>query len=152
LKLIGEGIKLVVFARKIVMASHKPFTAQRIAQCLGVLDQLHASGMAAREFAAVHQHSYDQLRAWLRHEPRWRAGEQSGCAAAAPKQAMQFAPVHLQSSTHEMTAPHMCSAQPIRIACTSQDGKRSASIHFPPAQGSIALSAQWLATYLTTTA
>jgi hypothetical protein len=116
------------------MAKKKPFASERIAQCLQVLDTWRASGLGVRAFAQTHQYSYDQMRAWLRHEPRWRQ------SLGSHKRAEHFAPVHIQPSA----------AQPIRIECTSQDGKRSASIHFPPVQGSITLSAQWLAAYLST--
>jgi hypothetical protein len=61
---------------------------------------------------------------------------------------LAFAPVHIQSSMSQSSCIMASAAQPIRIECTSQDGKRSASIHFPPAQDSITLSAQWLAAYL----
>jgi hypothetical protein len=124
------------------MVSHKPFTAQRIAQCLGVLDQLHSSGMAAREFAAAHQHNYDQLRAWLRHESHWRAGVQGAPHRPSNK---SFAQVHLH--TTGLTGQAQARAeQPIRIECTSSEAKRTAVVHFPLADAQV--SAHWLATYL----
>ncbi len=131
------------------MVSHKPFTAQRIAQCLAVLDQLHASVMTAKQFAAMHQHSYDQLRAWLRNESRWRAALQAGAKPAAHP---AFLPVQIHShplspsAQRQSHATTTATVQPIRIECASGDGKRVASIHFPLADAKI--SAQWLAAFL----
>jgi hypothetical protein len=87
------------------------------------------------------------MRAWLRHEPRWRQSLGSH-KRAEHLQPEQFAPVHIQPSISHSASIMPSAAQPIRIECTSQDGKRSASIHFPPVQQSIHLSAQWLAAYL----
>lgn len=82
------------------------------------------------------------MRAWLRHEPRWRQ------SLGSHQRAEHFAAVHIQPSVNHSQSIVPSTAQPIRIECTSQDGKRSASIHFPPGQGSITLSAHWLAAYL----
>jgi hypothetical protein len=126
------------------MANKKPFASERIAQCLQVLDTWRASSLGVRAFAQTHQHSYDQMRAWLRHEPHWRQ------SLGNHKRAEHFAHVHIQPSVNHNQSIMPSAAQPIRIECTSQDGKRGASIHFPPVQQSIALSAQWLAAYLST--
>jgi hypothetical protein len=145
LKSKPEPITVVVFVRKTIMASHKPFTAQRIAQCLAVLDQFHASGMNAKQYAGLHQHSYDQLRAWLRNESRWRAASQHGAKPAAHP---AFLPIQIQSHPHvqALASSPSNTAQPIRIECASLDGKRTASVHFPLTQ--CQLSAQWLAAYM----
>jgi hypothetical protein len=130
------------------MASHNPFTVQRIAQCLDILDQLHASGLAARAFAATHQHSYVQVRAWLTHEARWRTrlsvAPESVKAQTIPT---RFAPVQIQS--HAAAQPLVINTpavQAIRVDCASGDGKRTASVHFPLCDAQ--LSAQWTAAYL----
>jgi hypothetical protein len=126
------------------MPNKKPFASERIAQCLQILDTWRASGIGVRAFAHTHQHSYDQMRAWLRHEPRWRQ------SLGSHKRAEHFAPVRIQPSVNHSQSIMPSAAQPIRIECTSQDGKRSASINFPPVQDNITLSAQWLAAYLST--
>lgn len=117
----------------------------RIAQCLDVLDQLHASGLAVREFAAAHRRSYTQLSAWLRCESRWRAAVQGmphrPSSNLSPK---NFAPVHLQPSTS--VEAQIRTEQPIRIECASSDTKRTAVVYFPLTDPQF--SAQWLATYL----
>jgi hypothetical protein len=130
----------VVFCKGVDMSNKKPFSAQRIVQCLDVLDQLRVSGLAAREFAAAHQHSYDQLRAWLRHEPRWRAGTQ----AKQANHLKHFVPVHINASEPTRGAPHVTPS--IRIECNGADGKRSASVQFPLSD--VKISAQWLAAYM----
>jgi acetoin utilization deacetylase AcuC-like enzyme len=136
------------------MAKKKPFASERIAQCLQVLDTWRASGLGVRAFAQTHQHNYDQMRAWLRHEPRWRQslGSHKRLEHLEPEhiEPEHFAPVHIQPSVNHSQSIMPSAAQPIRIDCTSQDGKRSASIHFPPVQDSITLSTQWLAAYLST--
>jgi hypothetical protein len=63
------------------MGSHKAFDANRIAQSLAILDAWRASALPLRAFATQHDHKYDQLRAWLRHEPRWRGDLQPKMAA-----------------------------------------------------------------------
>jgi hypothetical protein len=134
------------------MPNKKPFASERIAQCLQVLDTWRASGIGVRAFAQTHQHSYDQMRAWLCHEPRWRQslGSHKRLEHLEPEhiEPEHFAPVHIQPSMSQSASIIASGSQPIRIECTSQDGKRSASIHFPPVQQSIHLSAQWLAAYL----
>jgi hypothetical protein len=134
------------------MPNKKPFASERIAHCLQVLDTWRASGIGVRAFAQTHQHSYDQMRAWLRHEPRWRQslGSHKRLEHLEPEHTApaHFAPVHIQPSVSQSASIIASGSQPIRIECTSQDGKRSASIHFPPVQQSITVSAQWLAAYL----
>jgi hypothetical protein len=126
------------------MGSHKAFDANRIAQSLAILDAWRASALPLRAFATLNDHKYDQLRAWLRHEPRWRGQPQPKIAPPPSSHSGAFQRMGITSP--EM--PHQYSLGAIRIECTSQEGKRSASIHFPPVQDSITLSAQWLVAYL----
>lgn len=133
------------------MGSHTAFDASRIAQSLVILDAWRASALPLRAFATQHQHKYDQLRAWLRHEPRWRGVMQpkkaAAVAAAAPSQhSGAFQRMHLTPELVRQDTPHPISPNVIRIDCANAGASRSASIHFHPSD--LTLSAQWLAAYL----
>ena len=131
------------------MGSHKAFDASRIAQSLAILDAWRASALPLRAFATQHQHKYDQLRAWLRHEPRWRGVMQpkKTVTAAAPSQhSGAFQRMHLSAELVHQDRPHPISPNVIRIDCANAGASRSASIHFHPSD--LTLSAQWLAAYL----
>lgn len=133
------------------MGSHKAFDASRIAQSLAILDAWRASALPLRAFATQHQHKYDQLRAWLRHEPRWRGVTQpkktAAAAAATPSGCSgAFQRMHLSAELVHQDTPHPISPNVIRIDCANAGASRSASIHFHPSD--VTLSAQWLATYL----
>jgi hypothetical protein len=124
------------------MGSHKAFDANRIADSLAILDAWRASALPLRAFATLNDHKYDQLRAWLRHEPRWRGQPQPKMAAPLSGCLGAFQRVSITSP--EM--PHQHSLGAIRIDCTNQEGKRKAIVQFQSTD--IQLSAQWLAAYL----
>lgn len=132
------------------MGSHKAFDAQRIAQSLVILDAWRASALPLRAFATQHHHKYDQLRAWLRHEPRWREVVQpkkaAVQAAAASSHSGAFQRMHRTPDVAQQGKQHQTSPSAIRIECTNAASARSASVHFHPSD--LTLSAQWLATYL----
>jgi hypothetical protein len=111
------------------MPNKKPFASERIAQCLQILDTWRASGIGVRAFAQTHQHSYDQMRAWLRHEPRWRQ------SLGSHKRAEHFASVRIQPSVNHSQSIMPSAAQPIRIECTSH---RAFPKHGYPAQCPVA--------------
>lgn len=126
------------------MSSHKAFDASRIAQCLVILDAWRDSALPLRAFATQQQHKYDQLRAWLRHEPRWRGAVRSKATAVeAHNNSGAFQRVHLTplEASHQHSA-----AQVITIECNSEDSRRTARIHFPLTEAKI--SAQWLAAFM----
>ena len=130
------------------MGSHKAFDASRIAQSLAILDAWRASALPLRAFATQHHHKYDQLRAWLRHEPRWRGVSQPKkaepvAAALIPDvRTGAFQRMHLTPELVRQDTPHPISPSAIRIDCANAGTSRSASIHFHPSD--LTLSAQWL--------
>jgi hypothetical protein len=126
------------------MGSHKAFDAKRIADSLAILDAWRASALPLRAFATLNDHKYDQLRAWLRHEPRWRGQHQPKMAVPMRGHSGAFQRVAITSP--EMLHQHSPSA--IRIDCVSQEGRRKASVQFQSTD--IQLSAQWLVAYLST--
>lgn len=126
------------------MSSHKAFDGDRIAQCLAILDAWRASAQPLKAFAQQHHYSYNQLRAWLRHEPRWTG-------VAAPKTAVVTVPSNCGAFQRlHLTAPQAShqpsAAQGLRIECASAGSDRTARVHFPLSDAQ--LSAQWLATFL----
>ena len=134
------------------MGSHKAFDAKRIAQSLVIIDAWRASALPLRAFATQHQHKYDQLRAWLRHEPRWRGQAQPRGATLAPAagapgvRSGAFQRMHLTPEVAHQDKPHPLSPSAIRIECANAGATRSASVHF--LGNELSLSAQWLAAYL----
>lgn len=134
------------------MGSHKAFDANRIAQSLAILDGWRASTLPLKAFATQHHHKYDQLRAWLRHEPSWRGTAQlkmatsASAAAVVSTQRSSFQRVHVMPEPASQGWPHQSSPSAIRIECASANASRSASVHFQPSD--LTLSAQWLAAYL----
>ena len=134
------------------MGSHKAFDANRIAQSLSILDAWRASALQLKAFATQHHHKYDQLRAWLRHEPRWRGTAQpkmaraKSAAAVLSTQRSSFQCVHVVPEPASQGWPHQLSPSAIRIECANASATRSASVHFQPSD--LTLSAQWLAAYL----
>ncbi len=134
------------------MGSHKAFDANRIAQSLAILDAWRASALPLRAFATQHHHKYGQLRAWLRHEPRWRGATQPKIAvpalmpAPAGSHGETFQRVRITPKVATPDAPHRLSPSTIRIECASGDTQRTASVHFPLADTKI--SAQWLAAFM----
>jgi hypothetical protein len=134
------------------MGSHKAFDANRIAQALTILDAWRASTLPLRAFATQHHHKYDQLRAWLRHEPRWRGMAQpkmataESAAAVASSHSGSFQRVRVMPEPASQVAPRQLSPSAIRIECANASASRSASVHFQPSD--LTLSAQWLAAYL----
>jgi hypothetical protein len=134
------------------MGSHKAFDANRIAQSLTILDAWRASTLPLKAFATQHHHKYDQLRAWLRHEPRWRGTAQPKMARAESATALvsshcsSFQRVRITPESTSQVGPHQRSPSAIRIECANASATRSASVHFQPSD--LTLSAQWLAAYL----
>ncbi|NJS37445.1 MAG: hypothetical protein HC765_15275 [Brachymonas sp.] len=137
------------------MGNKKPFSAQRIAQSLAILDTWRASVLPLKAFATAHQLSYDQLRAWLRHEPRWRDIVPSKAASQPNKDASPpsipvgvFQRVQVsQPTAYERAQPLASShSSAIRIECANASMSRSASVHFHG--GDLHLSAQWLAAFM----
>ena len=134
------------------MGSHKAFDANRIAQSLTILDAWRASTLPLKAFATQHHHKYDQLRAWLRHEPRWRGTAQpkmataKSAAAVLSSHSSSFQRVRVMPEPASQAWPHQRSPSAIRIECANASASRSASVHFQPSD--LTLSAQWLAAYL----
>lgn len=137
------------------MGNKKPFSAQRIAQSLVILDTWRESALPLKAFAVSRQHSYDQLRAWLRHESRWRS---LAPTKAAPQPNKQISPPNMpsgvfqrvqvsQPTVRELPQPlALSSRSAIRIECANANGSRVASVHFAPTDAQ--LSAQWLAAFM----
>ena len=142
------------------MAGQK-FNQERIQHCVNLLDALAQSGQSPKAYAQAQGLSYNQVRGWLTHGPRWRA-ELAGTPYHAPPRRPQTpvstpvsAPEFVQLHPHAAhdpkrgpntnpNAPAPLNHPSVHILCTQ--GPRSATLHWPtdaPLQ-----CAQWLKAFL----